>query len=192
MPFRAIVSRPKSSIRYSLRNSPSRPRPIAGFTLVEVMMAAIILTVGFMGLIQAVTICSGMMDQARRETLAAQILDHEIESLRLLPWDDPSSTNDIVGLPGGSTTVAIDSQFQSTIATSGATFSLTRSVSFIDPSTNANSVSDTGLREATFTLTWVVKTSRHDGSGGLVTFTYTRINSAYFGKYGLNLTYQRS
>ena len=63
------------------------------------MMAAIILTVGFMGLIQAVTICSGMMDQARRQTLAAQILDDEIERLRFKSWAQiqtltPSTTID--------------------------------------------------------------------------------------------------
>jgi hypothetical protein len=155
-------------------------------------MAAVILTVGFMGLVEAVTMCSGMMDEARRQTLATQILNHEIESLRLLPWDDPSSTNDIVGLPSGPTAVAIDSQFQSAIAGAGATLSLSRSVSFIDTSTNAISATDTGLREVTFILTWVVKSSRRDSSGNPVTFTHSRTNTAYFGKYGLNLSDQRS
>ncbi len=155
-------------------------------------MAATILTVGFMGLVEAVTMCSGMMDEARRQTLATQILDHEIESLRLLPWDDPSSTNDIVGLPTGPTVVVIDSQFQPAIDASGATLTLTRSVSFVDPSTNTNSATNTGLREATFTVTWVVKSSRRDSSGNPVTFTHSRTNSSYFGKYGLNLSDQRS
>ena len=149
-------------------------------------MAAIILTVGFMGLIQAVTICSGMMDQARRETLAAQILDHEIENLRLESWTD------IQNLTATSPAPSIDGQFDDAIKASGATYTLLRSVSNIDPSTNTNTAVDTGLREVTFTLTWIVKTSRRDGSGSPVSFTYTRINSAYFGKNGLNLTYQRS
>ena len=45
-------------------------------------MAAAILTVGFMGLVEAVTMCSGMMDEARRQTLATQILNSEIEKMR--------------------------------------------------------------------------------------------------------------
>jgi len=186
------------------------------------MMAAVILTVGFMGLIEAVTICSGMMDQARRQTLASQILTHEIESLRMVDWATISSlptTATPVGatwdsgrnyLPGDSVTynggwyrcsAAHSGQdpsntgywkgspppYANTLSTSGvaygATYTLTRTVSDI--------VSGS-LREATFTIQWVVATSRRDGSGNPVTFTYTRTNAAYFGKYGLNLTYQRS
>jgi prepilin-type N-terminal cleavage/methylation domain-containing protein len=173
-----------------LRKTAIRHRLIPGFTLIEVMMAATILTVGFMGLIKAVTITSGMMDEARRQTLAAQILNHEIEKLRFLPWDDPLSTNDIVGLPAGPSTIAIASQFDSArtslsddlTASAQVSFSATRSVADIA----------TNLREVTVTVTWIVKSSRRDYSGNPVTFTYTRVNSAYFGKYGLNLTYQRS
>jgi len=158
--------------------------PTAGrnkaFTLVEVMMAATILVVGFVGLIQAVTVSSAMMDTARRQTLAAEIINHEIEKLRLVPWSVLTGT-DIVGLPTAATAVAIDAQFNAAIAASGAAFSLSRQVA--DPVAN--------LREVTFTVTWVVTTSRRSGAS-LVTFTYTRINSAYFSKYGLNLTYQRS
>ena len=146
-------------------------------------MAAIILTVGFMGLIQAVTICSGMMDQARRQALAAQILDHEIERLRFKSWAQIQTLTP---------PATIDPQFDQAVAASGASYTLSSSASYIDPGTNANTATDTGLREITFVLTWVVKTSRRDGSGNPVTFTYTRVNSAYFGKYGLNLTYQRS
>lgn len=50
------------------------------------MVAATILVVGFIGMIEAVTIGSGMMDHARRQTLANQIINHEIEQLRLQTW----------------------------------------------------------------------------------------------------------
>ena len=140
-------------------------------------MATVILVVGFIGLIEALVIGSGMMDNARRQTLAAQILNHEVEKLRLASWTTISA------LPTASTAVTIDSQFSTAIAASGATFTLTR--------TTADVVAGS-LREATFTITWVVNTSRRDSSGNLLTFTYTRSNSAYYGKYGLNLTYQRS
>lgn len=151
------------------------------------MMAAVILTVGFMGLIQAVTMTSGMMDQARRQTLAAQILTHEIEKLRFKTWAEIQTLTATTP-----TAPTVDSQFSEAIATAGATFNLSRAVSYVDPTTNANTATDTGLREVTFTLTWTVATSRRDDSNNPVTFTYTRVNSAYFGKYGLNLSYQRS
>ena len=189
------------------------------------MMAAIILTVGFMGLIQAVTICSGMMDQARRQTLAAQILNNEIEQLRLQPWTT------ITGLATASAAVGIDRQFwpawlgtasyatgsvvsynggyyrcimasageppsdpshwtpatssQSTdiLVFSGAIYSMTRATEDIQAGS---------LREVTFTVTWVVTSSRRDSGNNPVKFTYSRSNSAWYGKYGLNLSYQRS
>jgi len=138
-------------------------------------MASLILVVGFMGLIEAVTISSGMMDTARRQTLAAQILNHELERLRFKTWDE------IKNLTPNS---AIDPQFNQAIAASGATFTLSGTVTDV--------TTDHLLREVTYTVTWKVKTSRHDDSGGVVVFEYKRSNSAYFGKYGLNLSYQRS
>jgi Tfp pilus assembly protein PilV len=170
-----------------LRKTPSTLRAITGFTLVEVMMAATILTVGLMGLIQAVTMCSGLMDQARRQTLATQILTQEIEKLRFKSWAEIQLLTATTPTPP-----AIDSRFDDAIATTGAVFNLSRAASYVDPSTNANTATDTGLREITFTLTWTVTTSRRDGSNNPVKFTYTRINSALFGKYGLNLSFQRS
>ena len=147
---------------------------------------AMILTVGLMGLIQAVTICSGMMDHARRQTLATQILNQHIQKLRLLPWDaglPPPNELCISGLPSSSTTITIDPQFDNAIYSSGATYSLSRTT--ID-------VASGSLREATFTVVWTVTSSRKDDSGNPVTFTYTRVNSAYYSKYSLNLSYQRS
>jgi Tfp pilus assembly protein PilV len=151
-----------------------------GFTLVEVMMASLMLVVGFIGMIEAVTISSMMMDNARRQTLATQIIQHEIEKLRFQPWTNGSTG--INDLPTASTAVTIDSRFSTSIAASGATYSLTRTMA--DPHTN--------IREANFTITWSVKTSRRDSSNSLLSFTYSRTNSAWYGKYGLNLSYQRS
>jgi prepilin-type N-terminal cleavage/methylation domain-containing protein len=215
------------------RQTITGPEPAErGFTIVEVMMASVILVVGFMGMIEAVTVTSGMMDHARRQALANQIINHEIENLRVLSWDITGSTNDLLGLPTASTTVAIAPQFWPTwnnktayvansvityngawyrcilahtgqtppnatywtsvtagattdiVNFSGATYTLARSVTSPDPTTY--------IREVTFTVTWVVTTSRQDTGGSLLTFTYTRSNSAWFGKYGLNLSHQRS
>ena len=214
--------------------APSRPPRLqqspraGGFTIVEVMMAATILLVGFMGVISSVTISAEMMATARRQTLAAQILDQEIEKLRYLTWSNGSTgINDLLA---GPTTLTIDSQFrkawnstttyvvgESTCsngvwyycvaantnravtntsywakATSvqtgvmtdtnlayGATYALSRTVAAVAGSTN--------LREITFTVTWTVVPS-----GQSISRTYTRMRSAYFGKFGLNLTFQKT
>lgn len=143
----------------------------AGFSLVDVMMGAVILVVALMGTIQAVTISSEMLATARRQTLAAAIADEELEALRLAGWSTVS------GLAAGPTAVAINSRFSTDVAAAGATFSLSRSVSTVA----------TDLREVTFTVTWVMVPSGFNASR-----SYRRIKSAYFGKYGLELAYQRS
>lgn len=203
----------------------------AGFTIVEVMMAATILVVGFIGMIEALTITSTQIDSARRQTLANQILNHELEKLRLASWSTLS------GLPTASTTLAIDlpawplwssirtysvnevasyngawyrclvahtnqtppnatywtavtsysSGATNIVEAYGATFTLARTVANVSSDVSGNVV----LREVTFTVTMTVKTNRNV-SGSAQTFTYTRVNSGYFGKHGLNLTYQRS
>jgi len=78
------------------------------FTLVEVMMATVIMMVGFIGMMEAVAISATTMDHARRQTFATQVMSHEIERLYFLPW---SGTTSISGLATASTTVAIDPQF---------------------------------------------------------------------------------
>lgn len=190
-------------------------------------MAATILTVGFLGLIQAMATTSMMMDSARRQTVAAQILNNEIEKLRLVPWTTISglsttstptpididrqlwptwsntatySANSVVAYNGGSyrCTAASSGQPPSdggdwitvssslptdVFAVSGATFKLTQKTVELVTGT---------LREITFTVTWEVVTNRRDAAGNPISLKYTRSNSAWYGKYGLNLSYQRS
>ncbi len=168
-------------------------------------MASLILVVGFMGMIQGVTIGSEMMATARRQTLAAQIIAHEAEKLRLVPWTASSGTY-ITGLPAGPTTITIDSQFDSAITACGlvksSTLTLARTTANID--TDADGVTD--LKEVTFTVTWNksgTATAATTATGSwldqlsysgpsAIARTYTRSGTAYFGKYGLNLSYQRS
>lgn len=200
------------------------------FTLVEVMMASVILVVGFVGMIEAVTISARQMDAARRQTLATQIINHEIGNLRFAVWTNGSTG--INDLPTASTAVAIDTLFwpawnsvtpytanrvvnygganyrcilahtnqvppnatywtatttaatTDIVYTQGATYTLARTVTSSNPVTN--------ICEVNFTVTWVVTTSRVDSGGSPLTFTFTRKNSAWFGKYGVNFTYQRS
>ena len=48
------------------------------------------------------------------------------------------------------------------------------------------------LREVNFTVTWIVRTSRRKTDGTLLSFTFTRTNSAWYGKNGLHLSYRSS
>lgn len=161
-------------------------RPARAFTLVEVMMAATILVVGFMGTIQVITIGSEMLATARRQTLAAQIMTHEIEKLRYADWSN--GTDGIVDLATGGTTgtsIPIDTHFNSVKDASGTTylgavFVLTRTCTYVPGTSNQ-------IREITFTIKWTVRPS-----GLTASRTYTRMMSAYYGNNGLNLTYQRS
>lgn len=166
-----------------------------GFTIVEVMMASVILVVGFIGMISAITIGSEMLATANRSTIATQIIAHETEKLRLKDWSYISGLGNASAATYDSTasgSTAIDTA----IAGSGVTFSLSRTVTTIT----------TDLREVTFTVTWTrggTTTAANTPTGSwlnrlafqrpsTVSRTYTRIGSAYFGKYGLNLNLQRS
>lgn len=208
----------------------SRHHRQTGFTIVEVMMASIILVIGFVGMVEAVAISARQMDAARRQTLATQIINHEIGKLRFAVWTNGSTG--INDLPTASTAVAIDTTFwpawnsattytanrvvnynganyrcilahsnqlptnttywtatttaatTDIVFTQGAAYTLARNVTSSNPVTN--------IREVNFTVTWVVRTSRVDSGGSPLTFTFTRRNSAWFGKYGLNLGSQRS
>ena len=173
-------------------------------------MASVILVVGFIGMIQGITVGSEMLATARRQTLAAQIINHETEKLRLLPWDKtiPTPTNELYvnDLPTISTTITIDSQFDNAITAcgliKGTTITLARTTSNID--TDGDTVTD--LKEVTFTVTWNksgTNTAATAATGSWlnqlsfaspspIARTYTRTATAYFGKYGLNLAYQRS
>ena len=162
-----------------------------GFTIVEVMMASMILVVAFFGMIQAITIGSELLATARRQTIANQIITHEIEKLRLQSWTD-------IGALTASPTATYDSdstEIDTAIAASGVSFRLATAVTTVT----------TDLREVTFTVQWTksgttAEASSTSGSwlqkmsfyrSSPIARTYTRIGVAYFTKYGVNLSIQR-
>lgn len=167
-------------------------------------MATVIMMVGFIGMMEAVAISANTMDHARRQTLATQIINHEIEELFLASWAT------IGALPTASTAVTIDPQFDAArqavgdfgTASSNVRFSLARTVTSPDPVTQ--------IREVNFTVTWTVSAGRVGSAvsqGGRTTAksvddyganirrantTHTRANSVWLGKYGLHLSYPQS
>lgn len=227
----------------------------AGFTLIEVGIAALILVVAFIGMIRALAFTSGLMDHARRQTVATQILTHEIEQLRLRSWTEinalPATTtwgaatayavDAVVNYQGGwfraveANTGRIPSQSNAwaaqiaynastayvagDLASNGGTWyrCIAASTGNVPPDTaywmtysgpiantgisdgatftvsrTATTLSTHAMREVTFTVTWTVVSSRRKDDNTPLVFTYSRVNTAYFGKNGLNLTYQRS
>ena len=162
-------------------------------------MASVILVVGFIGMIQGITVGSEMLATARRQTLAAQIINHETEKLRLTSWTSVSA------LTTASTAITIDTQFDNAITAcglvKGTTITLARTTTNIQPDGT-----NTDLKEVTFTVTWNksgTSTAAPTPTGSWlnqlafyrpssIARTYTRTATAYFGKYGLNLAYQRS
>jgi prepilin-type N-terminal cleavage/methylation domain-containing protein len=69
----------------------SRLHSKEGFTLVEVLVASVILSMVFVSSIGAMTIGYRLLENARFNTLAAQIIQSEIETLRLMNWSQIST-----------------------------------------------------------------------------------------------------
>lgn len=148
----------------------------SAFTLVEVMMAAAILAAGLIGMIQAVASGSEMLDVARKQTIAAQIINGQIEYIRLLSWSE-------VGNLDPNHTASVDASDQSANIAKGFVFG-----------TNLPAISQgftckrlittvkTDLKQVAYTVSWTGLTGR----------SYSRNGSTYVGKNGLYVTYQRS
>lgn len=74
------------------------------FTIVEVMVAAAVLALGFAGVITASQQGLQALDTARRLTAASQLMQSEMERLRLMSWMQLQALQD-----SGQTTVTLDS-----------------------------------------------------------------------------------
>lgn len=180
---------------------PKKMQSQDGFSIIDAMMATVILVVGFMGMILAVTVGSELLATAQRQALANQIISNEIEKLNLTPWSTTSGT-DIVTLPAGPTSVAISGRFTAAINASGATnWTMSRSVTTVFQTGGGTPL----LRAVTFTVTWT-KTGNTATAATLtgsaldklafmrdspISRTYTRIGTAFYGSQGINQTAQR-
>jgi Tfp pilus assembly protein PilV len=137
-------------------------RANGAFTIVEVLMAAVIMLVGVVGMIDAIKIGSEMLDLSRKQTIAIQVIHSEIDRMRLSSWSD------VQQLPATSTYDLSSTSFQGI----SQGFSCTRVVSDVR----------TDLKKITYTVTWTGNTGR----------SYSRSSSTYVGKNGLYVAYQRS
>jgi Tfp pilus assembly protein PilV len=139
------------------------------FTILEVMMAAAVMLAGVVGMIQVVASCAEMNDLAKKQTIAAQIIQDQIGKVHVVDWTTVSAYP-------ASTVITIDPSFtrsfQSLVCTRYA----------VDDPVRTN------LRKITFTITW------QTGNVGRVNYArnFSRSGSTYVAKNGLYVTYQRS
>ena len=156
----------------STKRSPRKNR--FGFTLIEVALGATILAVGFVGMIEALGLGSQMLDTARKQTFAAQIMQGEIDYWHTQSWDTITSSS---GLKTRSASYLGNyPEFASTnLATlAGTTYKLARSVNYVSSRSNL-------ILQVTMTVTWT----------GITGQTHSRSMNAYVGRYGLDVTYRK-
>lgn len=140
------------------------------------MVATAVVTLGLVGMIQAVVSCSEMLDLAKKQTVANQIIHGQLNNIRLSNWTE-------IGLLAASTTVSVDAADQTANNAAGFIFgSSLPGVSKNFTCTRTISTVRTDLKQVTYSVTWRGNTGR----------TYTRTGSTYVGKNGLYVTYQRS
>lgn len=151
-------------------------RDRAGFTIIEVTMATGVMLFGIASSILVIQSGFRAIDNARNTTLAAQILQSEMERIRLLPWDtdsldasgnrkpsisrlpaEPTELDLKQIFPAGATTDRLDNYF-TTMRTCA---------------TVANT--DGEIKQITITVTWT----------GLDGTSHTRSSSTHYAKNGL-------
>ena len=122
------------------------------------MFAVIVLALAITTSITVMQRGFNSLDSARGTTYAAQIMQTEVEKLRLCNWSIVS------GYPTAATTLTIDSVFTNNPLI-GTRYSLTRTVSTVH----------TGMLRITYTVTWTM----YDGR------TRSRSCTTYYGQNGL-------
>lgn len=149
--------------RTPIARDPSSRRRSAGFTILEVAMAASVMALTIAGSIVVLQQGFKTLDNARNTTLASQVIQSEMERIRLLGWGDvsalPSSykiTLDSI-FPAGSTTTAMDQRFNAIRTAADVTGK------------------EGEMKAITITVTWT----------GLDSVVHTRSTTGYYCKNGL-------
>ena len=150
------------------------------FTLVEVMLAGAVLALALVGMIQVIVSGSEMLDVARKQTIAMQIIHGQIDQIRLRDWNEVSAlaASQTVWVDASdnsgnqSNNIAAGFVFGSKLPAISQKFRCTRTISTVR----------TDLKQVSYTVSWKGNTGR----------AYTRTGSTYVGKNGLYVSYQRS
>jgi hypothetical protein len=138
------------------------------------MMASCVMILAIVGMIQVVTSGSEMIDVARKQTIAMQVIHGQIEQIHLNTWAEVTAmgTPRTVNVAGDNTASDYMFVFGVNLPTITNGYRCTRTIANVR----------TDLKQVTFTVTWTGNTGR----------LYSRSSSTYVGKNGLYVTYQRS
>jgi Tfp pilus assembly protein PilV len=132
--------------------APPARRRERGFTIMEVTMATFVMALGIATSIIALQTGFKQIDVARGDTLAAQIMQSEIERLRLLSWTAITALD-------GEQKVDLSTMFTSNAAIVSK-YTVVRTV-------KADDARPSDVRNITLTVTW----SSYDGRSHSRTFT---------------------
>lgn len=150
------------------QSTPLRKRKQAGFTLIEVVAAAFVLTFAIGTSLVVITRCLSSLDSARCLSYASQIMQSEMEKMRLTPWGNGTTagtgTSGVTSYPSSPTAVTIDSSFY-TVGDVGSRMTMKRTATDVH----------TGMIKITLTITWTTHDKR----------TLSRTYITYYGKNGL-------
>lgn len=119
----------------------------SGFTLIEVMLAALVMALGIATALTALQFGLRATDTARNMTLAGQIMQSEIEILRLQNWSQISALPASESVdPSTTITTGSGSSLDSTLSTIASRFQVTRAV--------ADFSGRTDIKLITLTVRW--------------------------------------
>ena len=123
-----------------LRN---RRSGVRAFTILEVMFAAMVMAFAITTAITTLQRGFASIDTARNFVIAGQIMQSEIEKMRVSPWTSTATVNGIADYTNTFPTITIDPVFTSS-AYIASRFTLTRTMA--DPKTD--------MRQITLTVSW--------------------------------------
>ena len=156
-----------------MQRAPLRKKTGA-FTIFEVSMAAAVLALAIMSTLVAMGRAFAPLDSARCISYASQIMQSEMEKMRLMSWGTGTTagTGALVGgavttitaIPTAVTNLPIDTTF-TTAGDLGSRMTMTRTASDIH----------TGMIQITLKITWTTADRR----------TLTRTYTTYYGQNGL-------
>lgn len=86
-----------------------------GFTLIEVLIALVLMTVVAVALVGVTQFAGGFMDRSRAELAATEFIQMEMERFRALPWDSVVSGEHLRGRGRALWTVTDSASFRQLI-----------------------------------------------------------------------------
>lgn len=126
----SLPAQPGCSTRVSAGSRVNPTRRAGGFSILEVMLGATVMVLGIVTAITALQYGMRSVDTARNMTLAAQIMQSEIEILRLQNWSQISALPTSTAVdPSTMITTGTSTPLDVTLTAIAARFTCTREVS---------------------------------------------------------------